>query len=67
MLIRDNEDNKPRIIVDKSKGFPELETVHPIYFDDDMEKIRRNTNTKSKIDIEDVFTEMAVNSRTTQD
>jgi len=54
MVILDHEDQKPRIIVDKSKGFPELETVHKLHAVDDMELLRRNTETLIRYDLNDV-------------
>ena len=51
MEIRDPEDNKPRIVVDQSKGFPELETVHKLHATQDMEMLRRNTFTMSQVDL----------------
>ena len=52
MEIRDPEDNKPRVIVDQSKGFPELETVHKDFSTQDMELLRKNTWTLSQKDID---------------
>jgi hypothetical protein len=40
LLIRDREDGKRRVIVDLSKGFPEVETVHPAFSGEDMERVR---------------------------
>jgi len=54
MIINDQEDKKPRIIVDQSKGFPELETVHPLHSVDDMELLRKNTEALAKYDLNDV-------------
>ena len=51
MEIKDPEDNKPRIIVDKSKGFPELETVHKDHAAEDMELLRKNTWTLARTDL----------------
>ena len=47
----DAEDGKPRIIVDQSKGFPELETVHVQTATEDMEMIRKNTLTLATHDL----------------
>jgi len=54
MIINDQEDKKPRVIVDQSKGFPELETVHKLHAVDDMELLRRNTETLIRYDLNDV-------------
>lgn len=55
MEIKDPEDGKPRIIVDQSKGFPELETVHKEYAAEDMNKIKNNTLFMARYDLEDVI------------
>ena len=55
MEIKDSEDGKPRIIVDQSKGFPELETVHKEYAAEDMNKIKNNTLFMARYDLEDVI------------
>ena len=52
MEIRDPVDNKPRVIVDQSKGFPELETVHKDFSTQDMELLRKNTWTLSQKDLD---------------
>lgn len=52
MEIRDPGDNKPRVIVDQSNGFPELETVHKDYSTQDMELLRKNTWRLSQIDLD---------------
>jgi DNA-binding transcriptional ArsR family regulator len=54
MIIRDKEDNKPRVLVDNSKGFPELETVHKLHAVDDMDLLRRNTESLITYDLNDV-------------
>ena len=55
MEIRDPDDNKPRVIVDQSKGFPELETVHKDYSTQDMELLRKNTWAMSQTDFSQQF------------
>ncbi len=55
MMIRDREDNRPRIIVDKSKGFPELETVHPQHAGEDMEQLRLNTEVLATTDLREAI------------
>lgn len=55
MEIRDPADNKPRVIVDQSKGFAELETVHKDYSTQDMELLRKNTWTMSQTDFAEKF------------
>jgi len=50
MEIKDPDDNTPRIIVDQSKGFPELETVHKDFSTQDMELLRKNTWAMSQTD-----------------
>ncbi len=52
MEIRDPGDNKPRVIVDQSNGFPELETVHKDYSTQDMELLRKNTWRLSQKDLD---------------
>ena len=52
MEIRDPDDNKPRVIVDQSHGFPELETVHKDFSTQDMEILRKNTWTLSQKDLD---------------
>ena len=74
MEIKDPEDGKPRIIVDQSKGFPELETVHNLHATEDMDKIRKNTQFLAEYDLKelmyrtnDSIYEEAKNQRTSQD
>jgi hypothetical protein len=40
ITIYDQQDGKARIVVDMSKGFPELETIHPIHAEEDAERIK---------------------------
>lgn len=47
----DAPDGKPRIIVDQSKGFPELETVHKDTSAEDMEILRANTEVLATHDL----------------
>ena len=51
----DAEDGKPRIIVDQSKGFPELETVHRKTAAEDMEMLTRNTEILATADLGQAF------------
>ena len=73
----DNEEGNPRIIVDQSKGFPELETVDKKTATEDMEMLRRNTLTLATSDLSialqalnqqiSVSTELAKHATTAQD
>ena len=58
MEIRDPTDNKPRVIVDQSHGFPELETVHKDFSTQDMEILRKNTWTLSQKDLNTEITSL---------
>ncbi len=49
------QDGKPRIIVDQSKGFPELETVHRDTASEDMEMLTRNTEVLASADLGQAF------------
>jgi len=51
----DAQDGKPRIIVDQSKGFPELETVHRDTASEDMEMLTRNTEVLASADLGQAF------------
>ena len=51
----DAKDGKPRIIVDQSKGFPELETVHRDTASEDMEMLTRNTEVLATADLGQAF------------
>ena len=72
-----NEEGNPRIIVDQSKGFPELETVDKKTATEDMEMLRRNTLTLATSDLSialqalnqqiSVSTELAKHANTAQD
>ena len=73
----DADDGKPRIIVDQSKGYPELETVHKETSAEDMETLRKNTKILATNSLEDalkgltmqvsVVTELTKHIATTQD
>lgn len=41
VVIHDKEDGKARIVIDASKGFPELEAVHPVHAEEDAEVLKR--------------------------
>ena len=51
----DAEDGKPRIIVDQSKGFPELETVHNGTAAEDMDMLARNTELLASTNLTDAL------------
>ena len=51
----DAQDGKPRIMVDQSKGFPELETVHRDTASEDMEMLTRNTEVLASADLGQAF------------
>ena len=73
----DGPEGKPRIIVDQSKGFPELETVDKETAGEDMEKLRANTKILATTDLQETFniltsqvsivTELAKHANTAQD
>lgn len=73
----DGPEGKPRIIVDQSKGFPELETVDRNTASEDMEKLRQNTKILATTDLKDalniisnqasIVEELAKHSVTAQD
>ena len=73
----DAPDGKPRIIVDQSKGYPELETVHRDTSTEDMEMLRKNTEILASQDLDvalaalktqiSVASELAKHAVTTQD
>ena len=56
----DAPDGKPRIIVDSSKGFPELETVHKDTAASDAEQIRVNTEVLATEDLRSHFKDLAM-------
>lgn len=76
MLIK-AQDGKPRIIVDQSKGHPELETVHEETAAEDADMIDRNTEVLADIDLRQAIqvlttqvsmtTELAKHATTAQD
>ena len=73
----DGPEGKPRIIVDQSKGFPELEAVDKDTAGEDMEKLRANTKILATTDLQETFniltsqvsivTELAKHATTAQD
>ena len=62
----DNEEGKPRIIVDQSKG-PELEVVDRDLSPMDAEQLRKNTLTLAISDLNATFSEIAKQASVTQD
>ena len=73
----DNDKGKPRIIVDQSKGFPEMEMVDRETSDTDAEQYRKNTLTLATQDLNHAFSiitqqasitsELTKHATTTQD
>ncbi len=51
----DNGKGKPRIIVDSSKGFPELEAVDRDTSAEDMEHLRSNTELLASVDMKEII------------